>query len=135
MFTMLALLTPGAPDAPIEAVADKVQALFGRNPQFRLEYETLPFKKTRNIKLRWNTWGARLFSETGTTPRDDAIEIARILGKDAPAGIADSTRRVRVVFNDDPEEQYIDQMVEIMSMLENLEGAIVFDPQQNKIMD
>lgn len=135
MFTMVALLTPGAPDFPIEAVAEKVQALFGKNPEFRLEYETLPGKKTRNVMLRWTGWWTRLFYETGDKALADAREFARILGNDAPAGLAESTRRVRAVFEDDPEEQHINTMVEIMSMLEEIEGAVVFDPQQNKIMD
>jgi hypothetical protein len=77
----------------------------------------------------------RLFYETGDKALADAREFARILGKDAPAGVAESTRRVRAVFADDPDEQHINKMVEIMSMLEKIEGAVVFDPQQNKLMD
>lgn len=135
MFTMVALLEPGAPEVPIEAVADQVQALFGRNPEVRFEFETLPFKKTRNLMLRCTGWWVRLFSEAGDKPLADAVEIARILGKSAPHGLEASNRRVRAVFEDDPEERHINKMVEIMSMLENFEGAVVFDPQQNKIMD
>jgi hypothetical protein len=135
MFTMLALLTPGSPEVPIETLAEKAQSLFAHEVDFRLQYETLPFKKTRNIKLQWTAWSVRLFAENGASARDDALEIARILGKDAPAGIAESTHRVRAVFNDDPQEDYINHMVQIMTMMEELEGAVVFDPQQNKLMD
>jgi len=135
MFTMLALLKPGAPDVPLDTVIEKVQALFGGDSDFRWEYETLPFQPSRNIILRWIGWSARLFCEADESVRHDAVEIARILGKSAPAGVADSTRRVRAVFHDDPDELHIDDMVEIMSMLEKIEGAVVFDPQQNKLMD
>jgi len=137
MFTMLALLTAGAPDVPIETVAEKAQALFGRDPAFRFEYEVLPFNTQRNLILRWKSWTARLFCETAEddeTVAEDSIQIAKILGKSAPAGIADCTRRVRAVFYDDPEEQYIDEMVEITSMLKQFRGAVVFDPQKKDIV-
>lgn len=135
MFTMVALLTPDAPDVPIEAVADKVQASFGSNPEFRLEFELLPGKKTRNLMLRWSGWWVRLFCEAGDKALADAREFARILGSHAPTGLAESTRRVRAVFEDDPEEEHLTEVVEIMSMLEEIDGAIVFDPQQGKLMD
>lgn len=138
MFNMLALLLEDAPDVSIDAIADKVQARFGGDPAFRLEYEVMPFNTERNLFLRWQGWSARLIRETAEDDElvaEDSVQIARILGAAAPAGIADCTRRIRAVFHDDPEEQYIDEMVEIMATLEGLEGAIVFDPQQNKLMD
>lgn len=135
MFTMLALLMPDAPDVPLESLETTLRALFGRNPGFTLDYETLPFKKTPNIIVRWPGWAVRLFLETGQKAIDDALYIAEILREAAPAGIAQSDRRFRVVFSDDPEEDFIDHMVEIMSMLEEIEGAVVFDPQQNRLMD
>jgi hypothetical protein len=137
MFTMLALLTAGAPDVPIETIAEKTQALFGGDPAFRFEYEVLPFNTQRNLILRWKSWTARLFCETAEDDEEVAEQsarIAKILGKGAPAGIADATRRVRAVFYDDPEEQYIDEMVEITAMLRKLPGALVFDPQKNEIV-
>ncbi len=138
LFNMLALLPEDAPDVSIDTLADKVQARFGGDAAFRLEYEVLPFNTERNLMLRWQGWSARLIRETAEDDEqvaDDSAEIARILGAAAPAGIADCTRRIRAVFHDDPDEQYIDEMVEIMALLEGLEGAVVFDPQQNKLMD
>lgn len=138
LFNMLALFIGDAPDVPIEALADKMQSRFGGNPTFRLEYETLPFNTERNLILRWEGWTARLFRETAEDDEnvvEDSLQIAQLLGKTAPAGIGDSTRRIRAVFYDDPEEKFIDEMVEIMSILEGLDGVVVFDPQQNKIMD
>jgi hypothetical protein len=135
MFTMVALLTPDAADVPIEALADKVRASFGRNPEFRLEFEMPPGKKTRNLMLRWRGWWVRLFCETGDKALADTREFARILGSHAPAGLAESTRRVRAVFDDDAEEEHLTAVVEIMSMLEKIDGAIVYDPQQGKLMD
>ena len=137
MFTMLALLTAGAPDVPIETLAAKVQAQFGGDPAFRFEYEVLPFNTQRNLILRWKDWTARLFSETAEEDEavaDDSLQIAKLLGKSAPAGIADCTRRLRAVFHDDPEEAYIDEMVEITRLLRETPGAIVFDPQKNDIV-
>lgn len=139
MFTVLALLTPGAPDVQIETFADRVLSQFGGAPGFKLEYEVLPFNTERNLFLQWQSdWVVRVIYETAEDDElvvPDSIQIAKILGKAAPAGIADCTRRVRVVFEDDPDEQHIDDMLEIMSMLEELDGAVVFDPQKNKIMD
>ena len=137
MFTMLALLTAGAPDVPIETLADRSKALFGGDPDFGLDYEVLPFNAQRNLILRWKSWTARLFSETADDDEEvgeQSARIAKILGKGAPSGIADCTRRVRAVFYDDPEEQYIDEMVEITNMLKQLPGALVFDPQKNDIV-
>ena len=137
MFTMLALLPVGAPDVPIESLAEKVQALFGRDPSFKLEYEVLPFNTERSLILRWGAWTARLLSETAEedeTVVDDSVGIAKILGKSAPAGIAQCTRRLRAIFYDDPEEEHIDEMIEITNLLQKTEGAIVFDPQKNDIV-
>ncbi len=134
MFTMLALLMPDAPDVPLEALETTLRELFGRNPGFTLEYETLPFKKTPSIIVRWPGWWVRLFLETGQKAIDGARDIADILGDAAPVGLTQSDRRFRVVFYDDPGEDFINHMVEIMTMLEEIDGAVVFDPQQNDLM-
>jgi len=134
MFTLLALLPPAAPDVSIEALAEKVQSLFGKNLEFKLELEQLPFKKDRSLILRWQGWTARLFCESGTKVTEHVGEVARVLGRAAPAGLASASRRIRAVFYDDPQEDYIEEMVDLMRMLREMPGAIVFDPQKNDIV-
>lgn len=129
MFTLLALLTADAPDVPVETLAEKAQASFGADRGFRVEFETLPFKKDRSIILRWPGWTARLFPETGAKVADDTTGIARILGDMAPPELSTASRRVRAVFYDDPQEEYTDQMVELTRLLRELPGALVFDPR------
>ncbi len=134
MFTLLALLTADSPDVSIETVAEKVQASFGADRGFKLEFETLPFKKDRSVVLRWPGWTARLFCEKGTAVTDDAATITKILGDKTPAGLATATRRIRAVFYDDPQEDYTDEMVELTRLLREMPGALVFDPQRNDIV-
>lgn len=134
MFTLLALLTSESPDISIDGVAEKVQALFGANTEFNLEFETLPFKKDRSVILRWRGWAARLFCESGAKVVESTAAIIKTLGKSSPSGLESTTRRIRAVFYDDAEENYIDEMVELMRMLRELPGAVVFDPQKQDIL-
>lgn len=134
MFTLLALLTPTAPTVSIEDVAANVQSLFGANPQFSLEFETLPFKKERSVILRWPGWTARLFCESGAKVVESTAGIVKELGKAAPEGLEATTRRIRAVFYDDAQENYIDEMVDLIRMLRELPGAVVFDAQKRDLV-
>ncbi len=135
MFTMLALIDQAAPDESIESLEERVNAQFGSDPGFTLEYETLPFKKSRNLLLRWPGWTARLCPEAGPKVLEESMAIAQGLGSAAPPRLAGIDRRIRAVYGNDPAEDYIDHMIELTQLLQDTPGAVVFDPQQNKIRD
>ena len=83
---------------------------------------------------RWKGWAARLFCESGTKVVDSSAAIIKTLGKDSPSGLESATRRIRAVFHDDTQENYSDERVELMRMLRDLPGAVVFDPQERDLV-
>lgn len=70
-----------------------------------------------------------------TEPLLDLLRIRTNLFAGAPAGIETISRRIHVFFGDDQDRNYTTQALDIMQFLEGIEGALVFDPQQNKLLD
>uniref|UniRef100_UPI0019540610 hypothetical protein n=2 Tax=Pseudomonadota TaxID=1224 RepID=UPI0019540610 len=67
--------------------------------------------------------------------QDESAQIQEILGKRSPRELSGIDRRVRVVFADDNDREYTNQIVDMMQFLQDIEGSIVFDPQKNDLME
>jgi len=117
-----------------EALKASLETAFAGRPGFSATWELKPFFKTRTIKLRWGEWSADVHYNDGADVIQDSQEIARRLGDSAPPGVAGVSRNIYVVFADDPERLHTDHAIDLMQFLEGIEGAMVFDPQQNKLI-
>lgn len=133
-FSLLALLTDRSPPLSNESLADELRAYFEREPDFSLKFERLPFARTDTLALRWGTWLVRVAYEEGSRIQDESAQIQQILGARAPCELSGIDRRVRAVFSDDDERAYTNQIIYVMEFLGDIEGSVVFDPQQNDLL-
>ncbi|KMW44347.1 hypothetical protein PQH03_20440 [Ralstonia insidiosa] len=134
-FSLLALLTEQSPVISNESLADELKAYFENEEDFSLKFERLPFAKTDTLALRWGNWLMRVAYEEGSRIQDESAQIQEILGKRSPRELSGIDRRVRVVFADDNDREYTNQIVDMMQFLQDIEGSIVFDPQKNDLME
>ena len=133
-FSLLALLTARSPTLSNESLADELRAYFEHEPDFTLKFERLPFARTNTLALRWGSWLVRIAYEEGSRIQDESAQIQQLLGDRSPCELSCIDRRVRAVFSDDDERVYTNQIVGIMGFLGDIEGSVVFDPQQNDLL-
>jgi hypothetical protein len=134
-FVLYALLPEHVPSLSAEALLAEAKSAFADSKTLSATMETLPFSADRSVRLQWaDGWSANLTYSVGAEVRNDSAEIARRLGKSAPSGLERIDRRVHVFFADDPNRLHTTQVVDVIQLLEDIEGAIVFDPQTNKLL-
>ena len=133
-FSLLALLTEQSPAMSNESLANELREYFANQEDFSLKFERLPFAKTDTLALRWGSWLMRVAYEEGSRIQDESAQIQEILGDRSPRELSSIDRRVRVVFGDDDDREYTNQIIDMMQFLQDIPGSIVFDPQQNHLM-
>lgn len=117
-----------------ESLANELREYFANQENFSLKFERLPFAKTDTLALRWGSWLIRVAYEEGSRIQDESAQIQEILGDRSPRELSSIDRRVRVVFGDDDDREYTNQIIDMMQFLQDIPGSIVFDPQQNDSM-
>ena len=132
-FTLHAFLGPDSPGISNESLAADLRELFEDAAGFTLQWERLPFSKGPTLALRWGAWLTRVAYEESETVAEDARFVHRLIGGSVPFDLSAVARRIRVVFGDDDAREYTNQIVDLMVYLEEIEGAIVFDPQQGDV--
>lgn len=95
-----------------------------------------------HLRLTWREtdmgtsgeWFALIFIESG-----DQIVVenrAAVSSSSNPCpnaeGVYNSSDRVRILFHDDPDQEYTNTMVELMTFLKRLPSSVIYDPQQNR---
>jgi hypothetical protein len=135
MFSVYALL--GDTSAPLsdQLLFEQLSAYFARHEQLSLSWNTLPFGRGRQLLLHWPSWTVSVIYEESDSVAKDSGEIQRRLGAAAPYDLSGIRRRIRVVFADDNTREHTDLAVLMLDFLTDIPGAVVFDAQQNKIMD
>jgi hypothetical protein len=134
-FVLYTLLTDDSLEITNDFLIDEVNTLLGGWSRFTIQLEQLPFANSTNLFVQWADWYVRLCYEEGEQVFEDSKEIQRRVGMATTPNVSEVKRRIRVVFGDDPNLDYTDHMVTIMDFLCKLQGAIVYDPQQNNFVD
>ncbi len=134
-FTIYALLTDDAPPVSNESLAEDLKHYFRNEEGFSLKFEQLPFAAQKTLALRWNDWLVRVACEEGDEVQADALEIQKRTAAASTRDVSQIRRRIRVVFGSDDAQQYTNQILFVLDFLKELEGAIVFDPQQNDFLN
>lgn len=133
-FSLYALLDNDAPSVSNESLAADLENYFCNEKEFSLQFEQLPFAKTKTLALRWNMWLVRVSYEEGDAVKNDSIEIQKTLGPSCTSNIAHIGRRIRVVFGSDDTQQYTNQIIYVIDFLKEIKGTLIFDPQQNNFI-
>ena len=59
----------------------------------------------------------RVAYEEGSRIQDESVQIQEILGDRSPRDLSSIDRRVRVVFGDDDDREYTNQIIDMMQFL------------------
>ncbi len=134
-FALYALLGEQAPHISNESLASDLQSFFKNEEGFSLDFEQLPFAKSKTLVLRWDGWLVRVSYEEGKNVEADSWEIQKIVGASAPYNLSDINRRVRVIFGNDDAREFTSQIIYLMDFLRAIPGVVIFDPQQNNLVE
>ena len=134
-FVLYALLQEKSPPLSAEGLISKLNDSFGKNKSFSSKLEVMPFSKEKSVRLEWDGWSVILTYSEGAEVQSDSMEIAKRLGEDSPPGLELIDRRIHVFFADDKGREHTTQTVDVMQFLEEIDGALVFDPQQSKLLN
>lgn len=133
-FVLCALLSDKSPKISIESLFFELKEFFKNDNEFSLEFEKIPFKKNKNVLLKWGGWKTRVHYEEGIFVQSDSSEIQKNAGSDIAYDVSKIDKRVRVVFGSDDKKEYTNQIIHIISFLEDIEGVFLFDPQKNNFL-
>jgi hypothetical protein len=133
-FALYALLKDGVQPHSIDELMARVEAQFSRSKGFSARLESQPFSRDKSIRLDWGSWSADLHYTGGAAAAENIHEIAQRLGDAAPVAIQEVNRYIYAVFANDPDRQHTTQIVDLMQFLQDIDGAVVFDPKQNKLL-
>ncbi|KQV81846.1 hypothetical protein ASD15_31420 [Massilia sp. Root351] len=133
-FSLYGLLTDQSPPFSNESLADKLKAYFREDEKFTLSFEQLPFKKDKTLAIRWDDWLVRASYEEGEAVRNDSIEIQQRTKEFSVTDVSDVDRRIRMVFGSDNEKAYTNEIIYLMQFLGEIDGIVIYDPQQNDFL-
>jgi len=134
VWSVYALLTDEAPPIDTAWLMQECTDVFGLRGCTIRQY-LLPFTRWPSVDLRWGDWLARLTYEKSEAVLADARTIRELVRDELPDGasaaaIGRCDRRIRVVFGDDPGRDYTNHMIEILGLLEDIPGALLFDAER-----
>jgi hypothetical protein len=133
-FALYALLGKDAPSMTADSLAADLKKHFAAEKDLSIDVREEPFSDTPVVALRWPGWGVSVTLEQDDEVLQDSQEIQRILGDAAPRGVSTIDRRIRAVFGNDPSRMRTNETIFMMEFLEGVPGALVFDPQQKKML-
>ena len=81
-------------------------------------------------------WFALIFLESGPKINEaNRDHVASSLNRcPHPDNVRAANERVRILFHDDPDREYTNTLIELMTFLGSLPDSVVFDPQQNEFV-
>jgi hypothetical protein len=133
-FVLCAFLPDHAPMLSIESLAADLKRLFRNEDGFSVSFEKLPFADSPSLILRWDLWRIRVAYQEGDTVREETTQIRKVLGPGAPDQLPGMRHKINVVFGDNNDREYTNQIIHVMDFLRALPGAIIFDPQQSNFL-
>lgn len=133
-FALYGLLTNEAPQFSNDSLAAELKNYL-KNENFSLQREKLPFAKNETLVLKWDKWLARVSYEEGDAVKADSLEIHERTTSFNSSDLSIINRRIRVVFGNDDEQHYTNQIIYLMDFLREITGIIIYDPQQNNFVE
>ncbi|MCH7334306.1 hypothetical protein [Acinetobacter modestus] len=131
-FSLYCLINENSEDFPLTLLEKKLSERFSKMEGLQIGYEEDPFDASeKHLRFSWDMWCILVFYETGQHVIDDSMEIQKMAGTLVPFDISSISRRIRAVFSDDYDLEHTEQMVSMIDFLRKIDGAFVYDPQQN----
>jgi hypothetical protein len=107
---------------------------FRNATEFSLEFEEIPLTGDTVLNLRFGEWHASVSYEDDEVVNEDSIEIQKRTVALKRHDVSDVTRRIRVLFGDDDDKKHTNEIVYLMDFLGEIDGIIIYDPQQNDFL-
>jgi hypothetical protein len=98
-----------------------------------LKFEILPFSLEPTLALYWGNWLARVSYEEGKEVENDVKAIKE--RTNSAADFSAFHRQIRIVFSDDDEKLYTNEIIYLLDYLQQIEGILVYDLQQNDFIE
>jgi hypothetical protein len=133
-YALYALLGEGAPAITTDSLASDLKNLFKDQKDFSIKFEQVPFAKSKSLALWWGTWLVRVAYEEGANVVADSTEISKVVGSEAPHGLADIGKRIRAVLSTDESREHTDQCIYVEQFLRGIPGVILYDSQQRRLI-
>jgi hypothetical protein len=135
-FSLLCPIIDVSTGMDIDSLERGLREYFRGIQGWSLEFDDDPFDDdSRHLVLRWPDWWVMFFVESGDEVLSEAQEMAQCATEEWRSAVASSSRRIRVVFADDDQRVYTNEIIYVMEFLETIEGVRVFDPQRGEFMD
>lgn len=131
-FTIYGLLSDQSSKISNESLAEDLKKYFRNEPGFSLEFETLPFSSEPTLALHWGDWLVRVSYEEGEDVESDAKEIQR--RTNSKIDFSKFRRQIRIIFGSDDDKKYTNEIIYLLDYLQDIEGVLVYDPQQNDFL-
>jgi len=135
IFALYALLSETSPPMTVETLETQLSTFFRSDSALRIQRERLPFSRTDSLALWWGKWLVRVAYEEGAQVQEDSIEISKRVGDVAPFDLSGIYRRVRVVFGADEGRENTNEIIYVIDFLKELPGVVIFDLQQNDLLE
>ena len=132
-YALYGLLTNEPSEFSIESL-EKDLKNYLRNENFLLQRERLPFSKAETLVLKWDNWLARVSYEEGDAVEADSLEIQERTKSFNSSDLSMINRRIRIVFGNDDEQHYTNQIIYLTDFLREINGILIYDPQQNNFV-
>lgn len=135
-YDLMALLTDDS-EVTFKGLVDLVRRRFAHDLDAAVRIESFPLIKDSNhIAVRWGEWALRVFYEDEPHVLEESQELAEIY-PDRPdrESIAGCRRRITAAGDDDPDMDYFHGYLALVELLEELPGAILFDPLSGEFIN
>lgn len=129
-FSIYVLLGEGAPAISNASLASNLKHFFRNEEGFSIQFEQLPFAKSKTLALQWGAWLVRVSYKEGVGVAQDSVEIAKIIGNTAPHNLSGINKRIRLVFGTTDTLEHTNQTIYVMGFLREIAGAVIYDPSR-----
>lgn len=132
-FSLQAFLTQDAANLSNDILEVRLQEFFSQEKVI-FRRENLPFNRGEVIVITFDGWWIQVSYEQGARIRKAAAEACDLLGDAADSRLGNVDSRIRVVFGDDPDAVFTNEIVYMVDFLRHIPGVVIFDPQKNDIL-
>ena len=133
-FALYGLLTSESPEFSNDSLSENLKEYL-HEESFSMQREKLPFAKVESLVLKWDNWLVRVTYEEGETVKADSLEIQERTKSFNLSDLSKIDRRIRMVFGNDDEQRYTNQIIYLMDFLREIKGIVIYDPQQNDFIE
>jgi hypothetical protein len=137
MMQLYCLTDDPAERVDLDALAVRLRDFFAGQEGFSIAFDDgSVHPRGPHLVLTWGSdWRMEVFIDDHEHVLDDSRYIAEKVPADRRPGIAALDWRIAVLFDDDPNREHTDESVDMMQFLEEIPRAVVYDVNQDELVE